>query len=137
MKTFRSYFKEQEGLAALGQQDLSDDHEKPEDEQSPDTPPGGEDAYPSTEDELSIVRKCMRIALKAGDKYKKKIHEFLHRLARDIPELQNLVSQLKDDNDNDETDGMDGAAAGGGGDRKQMVSTPGADIPQDPESGQG
>lgn len=125
MKTFRSYFIEQEGLGGLGQQDLADDHERPEDEQQPNAPPGGEDSFPSSEDEISIVRKAMRIALKAGDKYKKRVHEFLRRLARDIPELQNLVSQLKDEDGDDDMGG-----AGKGDDTNMpMVSTPEADIP--------
>jgi hypothetical protein len=124
MKTWLSYYHEQEGLAALGQQDLADDHEKPEDEQQPNTPPGGDDSFPTQEDEQSLVRKAMRIALKAGDQYRKRIHSFLHRLARDIPELQNLVSQLKDDDD----EHSDEEGPPSSSDRN-MVSTPSADIP--------
>lgn len=126
MKTWRSYYLEQEkGLAALGQQDLADDHEKPEDDQQPHTPPGSDDSLPTPDDELSIVRKAMRIALKAGDQHRKRIHSFLHRLAREIPELQNLVSQLKDDDD----DHSDADAGPPSSSDRNMVSTPSADIP--------
>jgi hypothetical protein len=135
MKNWLTYFAEREGLADLGQQDLSDDHENPDDEVEPNTPPGGDDSYPSALDELSIIRKCMRIALKAGDQYRKKVHEFLHRLARDIPELQNLVSQLKLDDENKER-GMDGLSDPKEKGNNPLVSTPSADAPPEASGGQ-
>jgi hypothetical protein len=126
MKTFRHFLDEQDGLAHLGQQDLADDHERPEDEQQPQTPPAPDNSFPSTEDELSVVRKAMRIVLKAGDKYRHRVHEFLRRMARDIPELQNIVGHFKDEDDTK----MDEPESSKNGNSK-MVSTPSADIPSD------
>lgn len=123
MKKWYDYYFEQEGLASLGQQDLADDHEKPEsDRQSHDF--NSDESLPNPDDELSIVRKAMRIALKAGDQHRKRIHSFLHRLAREIPELQNLVSQLKDDDDQSVDNEKPSSPV-----NQKMVSTPSADIP--------
>jgi hypothetical protein len=114
MKTFRKYLYEHDGLADMGQQDLAADIENPQgEEQDSDTDPV---------DELSIVRKCMRIAMGAGDQHKNRINSFLKRLSRDIPELQNLVSQLESD---DEPSGEDRDEPKGAA----MVSTPASDVP--------
>jgi hypothetical protein len=123
MKTFRNYFFEQEGLGDLGQQDLSNDIEKPEQEEMPNTPPGGEN-FPSESDETSIVRKAMRIIMKAGDKYKNRVFDFLKRMARDIPELQDLVSHLNSEDKPVEKKKLEP--------NQDLVSTPVADVPSDP-----
>jgi hypothetical protein len=89
----------------------------------PNTPPGGEN-FPSESDETSIVRKAMRIIMKAGDKYKNRVFDFLKRMARDIPELQDLVSHLNSEDKPVEKKKLEP--------NQDLVSTPVADVPSDP-----
>ena len=120
MKTFKKYFEDKEGLAALGNQDLSNDFEDLEDDKAPDTS--------SSEDSSSLVKRAMKIALKSGEKYRSKIFSFLRRLARDLPELQNIVSQLRSDDDENDKDSADAQSLE---DKESsyapLVSTPDAD----------
>jgi hypothetical protein len=126
MRTFLSYFSEQEGLGELGNQDLADDHEKyGNDDQSP----SNDEAFPTDQDELLIVKKAIRIAMKAGEKYRTKIYGFLNRLARDIPEMQNIVSQLRIDDQEDEDPSKQQGAP-----QKPVVSAPSADSPPQPSA---
>lgn len=127
MKRFKQYLAEKtDGLGDLGNQDLADDHDQP------DTAPPDMTEVPSENHELQIVRKAMKIALASGEPYRHKVHSFLHRLARDIPQLHNLVSQLNsDDDDENKKDGDKLPENPNGAQGKPVVSTPSADVPSD------
>jgi hypothetical protein len=129
MKTFLKYFSEREGLGELGNQDLADDHEKYGNNEDS---PSNDESFPTTQDKLTIVKKAVRIAMQAGEKYRNKIYEFLNRLSRDIPELQNLVSQLRTDKQDDDDD--DDPSKQQGAPQKPVVSAPNADSPPQPSA---
>lgn len=121
MKTFRKYFENKEGLAALGDQDLSNDLEDNAPSMS-----GDETISSNNEDEASLVRRAIKITLKAGEKHRQKLFSFLNRLARELPELQNIVSQLKSD-DGDNKDPSLPPSENKGDSAAPVVSTPIAD----------